>query len=367
MKSQDTPLSSGKPLARRHSTDSEASPESKAPLAKKLNMATSAEISEMNDKLTKILEEQASFRQSLEQRFTNMERNLTVKIENECKKIKEDMLIEISTVRNEIELVRTSVGALESRVMQEIEGVRERVSTIETTTGIQREPFDSEVTIIVTGLKHSDSENLKAKAEALIHEGIGDSTIEVIDVFRTPSRNNRPGIVKIQLLDKDTKIKVLRNKVKLAADDRYRRVFIRSSQSHTERLLHLNTMTMLREIGQEAKYRVTGSGRVVLKSDDELRPGHAWGPAHPPWSNGAGPPPPPPSFHHVYPPPPGPMFNPNRFQHPHYAHQHGYSQQPNQFPPTPRNQQPQHTSGGSGQPGGQPGPHPPPQPPQGLH
>ena len=35
------------------------------------------------------------------------------------------------------------------------------------------------------------------------------------------------------------------------------------AQTHAERVLHNNTMTLLKEIGADFKYRVAGSGRLV--------------------------------------------------------------------------------------------------------
>ena len=326
----DTPHSI-KSLVRKFSSDSDASPESKGPVSKKLNMASSAEFKEITDKLTKLMEEQTSFRQSLETRLQNLQKSLIDKIEKECKKVRDDFQIEITKLGDEIKLVKDSVGALDAKVTREVEAITIRVNTLETGAGIRREPFDPEVTLIVTGLKYDDNENVKTKAEALIHEGIGDTTAEVIDAIRTPFRNNRPGIVKIELADKDTKIRVLRNKTKLAADNRYARVFIRSSQSHTERLLHLNTMTMLREIGQEGKYRVTGSGRVVLKSPDDAHQAmHRQGPGHQ-WATIAGPPHQ--GQHHQYPPSGGRPLNPGA-PHPPPGHYppHGHPYAPMQHP-----------------------------------
>ena len=327
----DTPLSIHvKSLVRKFSSDSDASPDSKGPATKKLNMASCTDIKEIKDQLTKILEEQTSLRQSLETRIQNLQKILNDKIEKECKKLNDDFQIEITRLGDELKLVKDSVSALDTKITNEVEAIKTRVTTLETGAGIRREPFDPEVTIIVTGLKYDDNEIVKSKAEALIHEGIGDNTVEVVDAIRTPFRNNRPGIVKIELSDKDTKIRVLRNKTKLAADNRYARVFIRSSQSHTERLLHLNTMTMLREIGQEGKYRVTGSGRVVLKSPEDAYqatqgrgPAHQWatGPPH----QGQHPPFGGPQLFHPNgppngPPPPGHHL-PYHGQHPpHYAH-----------------------------------------------
>ena len=89
--------------------------------------------------------------------------------------------------------------------------------------------------------------------------------MQVVNATRTPLRDNKPGIVKIEFKDTDTKVAVLRAKSQLGNDDRYRRVFIRSAQSHVERVSQKNTMAVLREMGLEDKFRFTGNGKLVPK------------------------------------------------------------------------------------------------------
>ena len=62
------------------------------------------------------------------------------------------------------------------------------------------------------------------------------------------------------------KIDVLRNKHKLKdrqAD--FKHTYLRSSQSHCERLLNLNMRTILDELPEGNQYRITGNGRIVRK------------------------------------------------------------------------------------------------------
>ena len=105
-----------------------------------------------------------------------------------------------------------------------------------------------------------------ARAKELIANGLGEST-PVMNAMRTPFRQGKPGIVKIQFSNTDDKIRVLRAKMKLAENSDYKKVFIRSSQSHADRLLHNNTMTILQAMGVEQKFRFTGSGRLVPRQE----------------------------------------------------------------------------------------------------
>jgi hypothetical protein len=50
----------------------------------------------------------------------------------------------------------------------------------------------------------------------------------------------------------------------LKISQRFKKVFMRSSQSYMERVAHHNTMTILKEIGGDTKYSILG-GKLVHK------------------------------------------------------------------------------------------------------
>ena len=64
---------------------------------------------------------------------------------------------------------------------------------------------------------------------------------------------------------KREKIELLRAKTTLSRKPDYSRVYIRSSQTHEERLIRLNTQALLNLIPNGSKYRIAGSGRLVEK------------------------------------------------------------------------------------------------------
>ena len=78
-----------------------------------------------------------------------------------------------------------------------------------------------------------------------------------------PRKINKPGQVKISFGSVDEKIREFRQKQNLSGIQGYSSVFLRSSKSHTERLLELNTKTFLNEIPIGRNFRVTANGRIV--------------------------------------------------------------------------------------------------------
>ena len=86
-------------------------------------------------------------------------------------------------------------------------------------------------------------------------DGLGLRDIRVIRAGRTPIRNGKPGIVKVNL----------RNTVK------YKKVYMRGAQTHAERLNELNFKTILHDIPGGNRYRITGGGRLVYKDQGEAR------------------------------------------------------------------------------------------------
>ena len=78
--------------------------------------------------------------------------------------------------------------------------------------------------------------------------------------------DGKPGIIKMQLRSLNDCIKVLHSKGRLRDPDRYKRVYIRSSKSHEEKLLEQHTYELLKMQGKADEYTFTGSGKLVRKN-----------------------------------------------------------------------------------------------------
>ena len=75
-----------------------------------------------------------------------------------------------------------------------------------------------------------------------------------------------PGLVKTKLPTVNDKVTALRAKRNLL-DTGYRRVYIRSSQSHSDRIMQQSLQTILSDIPNGERYRVTGHGKIVKKDN----------------------------------------------------------------------------------------------------
>ena len=171
---------------------------------------------------------------------------------------------------------------LRTYVDQEIERVASRVGTLENTTEILRTKaeeaslYDPENTIVADNLAYEENEDLHRKVETMIRRDLA-LNIPVTRVLRLnprPARSTRygnvakPGLVKIQVPTVDDKIKILREKKKLNNSPDFSCVYLRSSKSHTDRLMDQNFRTILDLIPTGKDYRLTGNGRLVKKDPE---------------------------------------------------------------------------------------------------
>ena len=277
-------------------------------------------LQQINTSLTSIASEVHQTRQSLSARISNIEQSLTSKISSECEKIRTDLIMQISAVDAKVISLRTSVDTLD----QELKASNDRLRRVEDALAAAdalTPDYYPETTIIATKLPYDNPEDIKQKAQNLVNALTAACEpplphIDVVNAMRTPFRDNKPGVVKIQLPSRQNKIDILKNKKKLMDNDNYKRVFIRGSQSHTDRLIQINTNTLLNELGLNDKYRVAANGRLVL-NDNAQRPGHDQQPheQRPPWNRHPHGPPGPPGprghFDMQGWPPPGQWYQPN--------------------------------------------------------
>ena len=106
----------------------------------------------------------------------------------------------------------------------------------------------------------------------IVTELIGNIGVEceIRNVKRLQSYNTKPGLVKCEVSSVEEKINILRNKRNL--QDAAPNVYMRSSKSHTERLLEANTKTILNIIKDQLNpdsFRLTANGRLIEKEYGE--------------------------------------------------------------------------------------------------
>ena len=204
-------------------------------------------------------------------------------VEKKIKKIAEDFTLEMAAMTAKVEAIEVSISDLSKDFAAKLALMDNRVQALEFKAAAPRprEPYNIDDTLVVTGVPYSPGEDVQAKMKVLIQTHLKLSDVTIARAKRTPWRNNRPGIVKVQLGNLDEKIRVLRAKatLKTAPDipSSYRKVYIRASKSHEQRLMELNLREMMRYLPCEEEYRFTGSGRLVRKNDGGQQPPEASG------------------------------------------------------------------------------------------
>ena len=202
-------------------------------------------------------------------------------IDYKIKALKSDIDLDIGNNSRRIEELVNSVHSLSQRIDQAEQNTDHGDDVFnggrDTCTGWSRGTFanpldNNDITVIIKDMPTTPGKDLLMKAREII-SALGDevsSNVRVIAASRLPARfQNKPGLVKVSLEDIDQKILVLRNKFKLKNHRTFKRVFIQSAQSHVERLLELNALTLLRELPQGKSYRVSANGRILRRQGNE--------------------------------------------------------------------------------------------------
>ena len=179
------------------------------------------------------------------------------------KSLKEQMSKEIKNLQDYID---REIG----RVISQINDIEKRVEVVEQRMYEMHE-FNYDDTVIALNVPTTADCSLDYTVGRLIREGLGIHNIQAVKTKRLESRNNKPGLVKIQLRNLEEKKKILLAKANLQHSETFSRVYLRSSKSHAERTAEMNFRTLLNSIPNGNKFRLTANGKLVAK-DDPRRP-----------------------------------------------------------------------------------------------
>lgn len=173
------------------------------------------------------------------------------------------------------EKMEKQANELRSQFDLEIGHIRASLSLAETNLNkrIKRTEFDPDVSIVVFGLPFAEGENVVLRVEALIESLECDPVPRIVAAQRLAPRDQKPGLIKVELASTDDKIAVLRRKKALKDIATYSTVYINTAKSHTERLLDLNLKTLLEEIPSGKDFFFTSNGRLVRKKRSDTQPG----------------------------------------------------------------------------------------------
>ena len=194
--------------------------------------------------ITQVAASVNSCKDTLNRKIQSLETKLVDRITDEMKNLQEYVDLNIAQVLARVESLEGKMEAMQQR----------QISVSE---------YDVETTIVAKGLSYQDNENIQEKAISLISTGLGLRDIPIVRAKRMRGYDGRPGVVKIQLESLEDKKRVLRNKKELKNTPNYRRVFLRTSMTHTERIMDMNMRTLLRKIPGCENMWLTGHGKLV--------------------------------------------------------------------------------------------------------
>ena len=202
------------------------------------------EINSLKLLIKTIQEDQINLKSCIEINTNIIKQELAVKIDEKFEDMKAFMISELG-------IITVRMNDIENRLAK----------VEDTARNFTVKPYSAEVSIVAFSVKQNTNEDPKFAAEQLIQQGVGLDGIPVVRAIRLGSRNGKAGVLKIELANKEDKIKVLQNKTNLIQSENHKGVFIRSAQTHAERLIQLNFKTILNELPNGQKYYVTGNGR----------------------------------------------------------------------------------------------------------
>ena len=261
----------------------------KSSVASAIPSDISQQLKLLTSSVAEIKKSQDGMKRTLESKMDRLKNDLMESIETKMKVLKDELSLDIARESAKLDDVLNSVQSIENRlttvenVCAEGGGASSEAmdhTGFQPTFGINnryREPLDDpDLTVIATNVPFSNGENLNRKVADLIRE-LGEEVSDRVTITgarRLPAKyRNKPGVVKISFRNLDEKILVLRNKRKLAESQAFKRVFLKSSKSHAERLIELNARTLLQALPTGKSYRVDANGRIKSRGVNQERDG----------------------------------------------------------------------------------------------
>lgn len=195
--------------------------------------------------ITDLKTDQKAIKDSIEKRLNKISKDLKEAIETKIQDVKKEIFGDMNQLKDKMQNLEAKIEAMDIPVNE----------------------FPIETTLVLINLREENGENIEEVCGKLVMEGLGIRGIRPVKCMRLQSNTNRPGIVKMRVKTLQEKKDILRAKQQLKDTREYQRVYIRSSQSHEERLIRMNMETILEELPNGSQYRMTGNGRVVRKDD----------------------------------------------------------------------------------------------------
>lgn len=218
---------------------------------------------------------QDGMKRMFESTLDKLRKDLLKNVDEKIQSLRDEILLDLGIETQRVDEVMTTIQSIQTR----LSGVEQRNQTVSDDGTVMNtsitNPLDcTDLTDTASGIPISENNDLMQKANDVINSLGTDvsSNVQVIAVTRLPSRfNNRPGLVKISFRNKEEKILVLKNKMKLKENDEFKKVFIKSSKSRVEHLIERNTRSILKIIPQADTLRIDANGIIRPKLANQFQ------------------------------------------------------------------------------------------------
>lgn len=191
-------------------------------------------------------------------KIDNIEERLTSRVDALGISLERTLKQELKKMKDDFD---SEIGGLKSRMQQLEEKIKMHYSR-------PLDTFDPDVSIVVMGLPFDEDENLAEKIEEVIEDGwTCDDGVTLVALERLRARGPGPGVVKVAFASAKEKVTVLRGKLNLKSKDKFKKVFIRTLKSHTERVMEENFKVLLHDLPIGSDYFVSGNGRILRHGD----------------------------------------------------------------------------------------------------
>lgn len=212
---------------------------------------------------------QNSLKQTVESRIDRLRADIERSIDAKLSAFKNDVYLDMGRLESRIEKMEAEWRNAKAEMLvphSSSAGVEQSVNDMAAESVLR----STEHCIIVHGIPYEMGEDLGHKISDML-TALGQEVREGVTVVAYKRLNQRirgrTPLVKVALRTVDEKVAVLKAKANLKSNPMYRSVWIRKSESHTERLLRLNMKKLLDTLPNGNDYGFTGSGRLLRKSE----------------------------------------------------------------------------------------------------
>jgi hypothetical protein len=205
-------------------------------------------------KLNKMEAKQDNAIKILHQKMDDLKNELKLDIEKRIEDFKASVLSTVSNLQEDCLSIRQDLEAVKAVVSIE------PVANVDNTVVLVnlRQPADDPLTL---------RDNVDQLVQALgtdVHE-----SVRVVQVKRLQGRDGKPGLVKVALSSTEEKVRVLRAKYKLKDSAKFKKVWLRTSKTHAERVAEVNFKRLLQLLPGGDGLRLSGNGKIVDRDDTD--------------------------------------------------------------------------------------------------